>query len=91
MSFTLLVRSDRLRSILTRLAHSQLAAFLPLIALGLAVSVGWSVPAWAATAAAPTTLLLFVGWAVGDRLHAELDRAGLPCTACDLTSEEDAA
>ncbi|RSS59833.1 hypothetical protein [Streptomyces sp. WAC01280] len=89
MSLTLLISSDRLRAVLTRVAHNQLLAFLPLIALGTATYMGWSVPAWLVAVTGPLFLVLFVAWGLGDRLHAELERAGLPCGSCDLVADEE--
>ena len=87
MSITLLIRSDHLRSALVWFAHRSGWWLTPLAAIGLRTAMGWEVPTWAGPAALAATVLLYVANRIGDRLHSELDNAGLPCRWCDVDGD----
>ncbi|WP_159394322.1 hypothetical protein [Streptomyces sp. NRRL S-495] len=65
------------------MAHHPDARLLPLLAAGVIATTGRLVPDWLGVSVLPLTAVLFAAGWVGNRLHDELDEAGVPCRWCE--------
>lgn len=88
-TLTMLIPSWRVRSLLTWLSHRTYLQALPLAALGARVLFTGEAPMWVRLLVAVATVALVLATSAGNRLHDELDDAGIPCTWCGLEADAD--
>jgi hypothetical protein len=89
MSLLVLISSYRVRAVCTWVSHRTELVMVPAAVVGALVIGGLPVVGLWLTAAGVATGLLVAVAATGELLHAELDRAGVPCASCEIAGEVD--
>lgn len=90
MSLLLLIGSYRARAVCTWMSHRAELVLVPAAVLGAVVAGGLPAPALLVAITGPLTVSLAILTLGGELLHRELDRAGVPCTSCDIEGADDA-